>query len=281
MRNPLLTTVALAATTAALGCGGDDDGHDPDRPFGDTAIVVVVNPTPNDGNTAAVPGISSDIREGVGVDAEPGGGATTDASGLGVVDEVAMGDLQLIFDSGPVLPSQILSDGDVYDLAVAYDGDTVTAFDGYPIRYGVGGEILEFATDADPAEVAEALGTDGNIVFFEDGVYTGDLMITGEDVIFFGEGLTERQVVIDGSVEVRGTGVRIRGFTITGDLTVFGNQFGMSFSVVQGNTQINGNPVSFLRNAFCGNVDVPSSNASLLDNEGLAPMADPDPALCM
>ena len=271
----------MCAAGLALGACGGDDGNDPDRPFGETAIVVVVNPSPNDGNTAAIPGIATEMRAGIPVDAEPGGGSTTDDSGLAIVSSVAAGDLQLVFAGGPSLPFQIVADGDVHDLAVAYDGSAVSIFDGYPIRYGVGGEILELGTDADPAQVGAALGTDGNIVFFDDGIYAGDLVIEGSDVIFYGEGFTEHAVVIDGSVEVRGGGVRIRGVTITGNLTVFGNDFGMAFSVVEGTTQINGNPVSFLRNAFCGDVTVPSSNASLLDNEGLAPLPDPLPETCM
>lgn len=43
--------------------------------------------------------------------------------------------------------------------------------------------------------------------------------------------------MVDGSIEVRGGNVRIRGLTITGDLTVFGNELGMSFSIVKGAVQ--------------------------------------------
>lgn len=277
----LLRMLLPMIAAAGVACGGDDDGHDPDLPFGETAVVVTVNPVANEGNTAPLPATISDVRQGVSVDAVPGGGTTTDVDGIGVITDVSVGDLDLIFDDGPALPFQIMGDGDLYDVAVAYDGDTVTVLDGYPIRYGVGGEIVELASDADPAMVSGALETSGNIVFFQDGVFTGDLMITGDDVTFFGEGFAEHGVVIDGSVEVRGGGVRIRGVTITGNLTVFGNDFGMSFSVVKGDTQINGNPVSFLRNAFCGEVTVPSSNASLLDNEGLAPLPAPAAETCM
>jgi hypothetical protein len=56
---------------------------------------------------------------------------------------------------------------------------------------------------------------------------------------------------------------------------------GLSFSVVRGTTTITGNGGAFLRNVFCGAVTVPSSNATLLDNTGLAPIASPLPAaLC-
>jgi hypothetical protein len=46
----------------------------------------------------------------------------------------------------------------------------------------------------------------------------------------------------------------------------------MSFSRVFGDTDITGNGGAFLRNVFCGNVSVPSSNAALLDNYGVAPI---------
>ena len=85
---------------------------------------------------------------------------------------------------------------------------------------------------------------------------------------------TERDVIIDGNVQVSGGNVRIRGFTITGDVVVNGNTFGMAYSVVRGSTDIRGNAVAFLRNSFCGTVRVPSSSASLLDNRGMAPLND-------
>jgi hypothetical protein len=48
---------------------------------------------------------------------------------------------------------------------------------------------------------------------------------------------------------------------------------------VRGATNITGNGAAFLRNTFCGAVAVPSSNASLLDNDGLDPLPKPD-GLC-
>jgi hypothetical protein len=158
-----------------------------------------------------------------------------------------------------------------------YNGADVALYPGFPLRYGIGGQIIEIPIEADPTE---ALAVDKQIVFFEDGVHTGDLLIQGSDLVLFGEGLAEHSVVIDGNVEVRGTNVRIRGVTITGDLVVFGNEFGMSFSVVQGATQLNGQAISFLRNIFCNGATVPSSNAALFDNLGLPPFAAPPPPDC-
>ncbi len=280
----LRVALSVSFTLAVLGCGSDkeetnnnDEGAD--QTLGETAIVVVVNPVQNEGHTADLPAVYGDDREGIVIDSEPGDSATTNDTGLGVLDEVPEGDLSLNFTGGSSLPFNVLQAGDVYDLAVGYDGTQVEAFPNFPIRYAVGGTILEFGTDADPALLGEALDTDDSIVYLRD-AFVGDLNITGENVIFFGEGFAERDVVIDGNVLVSGGGVRIRGFTITGDIIVNGNNFGMAYSVVRGTTEIKGNAVAFLRNTFCGNVTVPSSSASLLDNRGLEPLLEVTPEEC-
>lgn len=270
MRN---CTLAAAAALILCACGGSD----PDTPFGETAIIVVVNPAENDGNTAAPPTFAGTVLGGVEVDADPGGGDTTDDTGLGVILDLEAGDTDLVFDDGPALPLAIAGDGDVYDVAVAYDGDQVGAYPGFPIHYAVGGEVIVIGSDED---ATDALTTDDTIVFFEDGIHAGDLLIQAENVILFGEGFAEHSVVVDGNVTVRGGNVRIRGVTITGDLIVDGNNFGMSFSVVQGQTQLNGQAISFLRNVFCNGAAVPSSNAALYDNLGLAPFAAPGAPDC-
>jgi hypothetical protein len=274
----------FAAAVLTAGCGDDDEAggpiRTPDSPFGETAIVAVVNPAVNEGNTTDTPSSLGTERGSIVVDAEPGGAGTTDATGLAVIQELARGDLSLRFGANASLPFTVVADGDVYDLAVGLGGSAVEAFPNFPIRYAVRGTVVDFDSSATPDAIARALDTDSNIVFFKNGTYTGDLTITGDSVIFFGEGFTQRQVVIDGSVIVKGTGVRIRGFTITGNVTVDGNDFGMAFSIVRGTTDIKGNAVAFLRNAFCRPVSVPSSNATLLDNEGMAPMPAPPRERC-
>lgn len=268
------TALGLAVVSFAA-CGGSD--NDPDTPFGATAIIAVVNPVENEGNTADVPAVAGTDYAGIVIDADPGGGDTTDDTGLAVIGDVDVGDVSLIVDDGPSAPLSIIASGDVHDVAIAYNGDAAEIYPGFPIRYGVGGEIVEIAAD-DNATMA--LNQDNTIVFFDGGVHVGDLVIEGENVILFGEGFTERSVVVDGNVTVRGGSVRLRGVTITGDLTVFGNNFGMSFSVVEGTTQLNGQAISFLRNVFCQGANVPSSNAALYGNAGLAPIPLPDTGVC-
>lgn len=167
--------------------------------------------------------------------------------------------------------------GEDGDLAVAYDGSQAGIYDGFPIRYEVGGDIIVIATDAD---AGEALGLDSSIVFFEDGIHEGNLVIEGTDVILYGDSFDGEPVVVDGSIEVRGGNVRIRGVTITGDLVVYGNNFGMSFSVVHGSTQLNGQAISFLGNVFCQGAVLPSTNAALYQNLGLPPFPAPAAPVC-
>ncbi len=173
------------------------------------------------------------------------------------------------------MPFTVPAAGDVYDLAVAYDGATATPFPNFPIRYGVGGRIVVLDSRSSPAAVADALSTDGNIVFFRNGTFVGNLNISGSDVILFGEDLTGRSAIINGSVIVNGTRVRIRGFTITGDVSVPGNDFGMAFATVHGATHLNGNGIALLRNVLCGGATGGSGNLSLLDNAGLDPIPPP------
>jgi len=273
----------LVGFCLVLGAGCGSNGVDPDKPFGDTRVVVVVNPEENEGNTAQPPAVVGSEVEDVGVDANPGGAATTDETGLAVVGGLSVGSTDLVLGGGPAsVGFEVVGDGDVYDAAVAYsdDGSQAAFYSGFPIRYGVGGDIVVIGSDEDPAQAQQALSTDNTIVFFENGEYVGDLTITGEDVILFGEGIEEPSVVVDGNIEVRGGNVRIRGVTITGDLTVFGNNFGMAFSVVQGATQLNGQAISFLRNVFCQGANVPSSNAALYANEGLPPFPAPGLPVC-
>jgi hypothetical protein len=264
---------ALGAVVLA-GCGGGGDGG----PFGPSTIVVVVNPPENAGNTAELPAVIGTVRAGVAVDIEPGAGDVTDATGLAIIaEDLGPGEISIVLDGGPAVAGSIAEVGDVYDVAIGYDGTAAALYPGFPIRYGIGGEIVEIATDGD---ATIALNTDNVIVFFDNGVHVGNLVIEGENVILFGEGFPDASVVIDGSVEVRGGSVRLRGVTITGGLTVLGNNFGMSFSVVHGATQLNGQAISFLGNVFCGGVDVPSSDAALFDNEGVDPLPLPPPPIC-
>lgn len=254
-------------------------GDTADVPAGSTVVVAVVNPVVNTPHNTGTPSAYGDVREGIDVDPEPGGAAVT-VDGLAVAD-VPVGSIDLFI--GPaVLPLDVSAEGDVIDAAIAFRGDTAAYFANTPIRYSVaqdGGAVF-FHPDDPFGEITGALGEDDAVVVLHPGVYVGDLVITGERVLLFGEGWSEYAVVIDGSVTANGNGVRLRGVTITGDLAAKGNNFGISFSRVLGTTNITGQAGAFLRNVFCGPTVVPSSNATLLDNYGVPPIATPPPGAC-
>ncbi|MBZ5708841.1 hypothetical protein [Nannocystis pusilla] len=279
-----------ALLAAALGCGdqhldvstdtaGHTAGDTADVPAGSTVVVAVVNPVVNSPHNTGVPGELGDVRDGVDVDPEPGGAAVT-VDGLAVADvPVASIDLHV----GPAtLGLDVDAAGDVYDAPIAFDGGATAYFANTPIRYAVGegGGAIFFDPVTGLSEIATTLEEDNVVVVLGPGVYVGDLVIKGTDVVVFGEGWGDYEVVIDGSVSAEGNGVRMRGVTITGDLAAKGNNFGISFSRVFGATSITGQAGAYLRNIFCGPTTVPSSNATLLDNYGVPPIEAPPPGQC-
>jgi hypothetical protein len=287
----------LAAATAVVwltaACGGDDEtsggggtagggtssNEDPDVVAGDTVVVAILNPTVNDAHNTGVPDSLGDERDGVTVTATPGTSDVT-ADGIAVVD-VDPGAIDLDV-GGAALSLDVEDSGDVYDAPIALDGNDAAYFDQTPIRYPVGQEsgALFFDPDADFGEIQNRLNEDDTVVVLRPGTYKGTLAIDGEGILLFGEGWTDRAVIIDGSVSANGGNVRLRGLTITGDLAAKGNNFGISFSVVEGATSITGNAGAYARNVFCGDATVPSSNATLLDNFGIAPATELPDGIC-
>lgn len=286
---PRRTPPALAVLLPLLACNnpapGDSSasasvGDTADVPAGSTVVVAVVNPIVNTPHNTGVPGEHGAVRDGVDIDPEPGGAAVT-VDGLAVAD-VPVASIDL-FIGAAKLGLDVDAAGDVIDAPIAFDGAGAAAyFANTPIRYPVGeaGGAIFFDPAVSLAEIATTLEQDNTIVVLGPGVYTGDLVIKGRDVLVYGEGWADYAVVIDGSVSAEGNGVRVRGVTITGDLAAKGNDFAISFSRVFGTTSITGGGGAFLRNVFCGTTVVPSSNATLLDNYGVAPIETPLPGAC-
>jgi hypothetical protein len=284
----------ICALAAASSCG-DDEANDgsggngaggagtggADVEAGATAIVAIVNPVVNDAHNTGVPATVGTERDGIAVDAEPGENGVTAGEGLAVVG-VPVGSLQLFIGTAPALAQTVIAEGDVYDAAIGYTPSGAAFFEHTPIRYAVGQTSGAFFFDpVSPfTDIRARLDQDDAVVVLRPGTYVGDLTITGERVILFGEGWSQNAVTIQGSVTANGGGVRLRGVTITGNLTANGNNFGISFGVIKGTTDIKGNAGAFLRNVFCGAASVPSSSATLLDNWGVAPRMDLPPGVC-
>lgn len=262
-----LDVSSMAATAADVDAG---------LPVGVTFLVAVVNPAVNTPHNTGVPGELGDGRDGIHIDPMPGGAAAT-VDGLALV-EVPAASIDLFV--GPAgLGLVVAASGEVIDAPIAFDGKAAAFFAATPIRYPLGDAVF-FDPTVSSAELEKALAGDRAVVVLRPGVYVGDLVITGRDVLVFGLGWSERAVVIEGSVTAEGKGVRLRGVTITGNLSSQAKGFGISFSRVLGATNVTGAGGAFLRNVFCGTTVVPSKSVLLLDNFGVPPLASPPLGAC-
>jgi hypothetical protein len=269
---------SIMLVLALVACGGGDsdtatpDANDPlDVRFGDTALVIVVNPIVNDANDQAVatPGLA---RAGVTLTADDGVSATTDASGIAVLAPLTAGSRTVTVtgtDVGGTF-NVLMAAGELRELAIASQGATSSIM--LELDYK-SDRVTEINPTMSTTEVNTALEVSDQVVFFASGTYTGDLDFSGSRVTLFGEGVRGGKVIIDGSIMMSGSDSRIRGTTITGNLTVPASGTGLTFSRVNGTTDATGSDATFLRNALCGPASITGSGSFVLDNAGTPPTA--------
>lgn len=262
--------LVLAALLPVLGCDPDlaDTGT-----LGETAVVVLLNPPANTGNTAATPAAAGSQRAGVAITASPGGTATTDASGVAALRNLETGPLEIRLGTAAV-ELDIAQDGDVQDVALAYDGQTAAIYPGFPLIYPVGGQVVQVAPGV---PLGTAPGQRNAVIMLDSGTHTGSVSVGGDDVVIYGQGLLGGGVTIAGDVEVSGTGVRLRGVTVTGNLTVTGDEFVLAHSTVRGQLRVDGASPTLLGNAICREPQLSGGGEVLYGNSGLDP-ATPAPA---
>ncbi|MEX0692444.1 MAG: hypothetical protein WD934_01825 [Gemmatimonadales bacterium] len=213
------------------GCG---DPTDPTEvTFGETTIVVIVNPQVNDVNEATLPAPGT-VRSGVTVSITDGPSGTTNTDGVVVLAPVEPGTRILSLNGGGLQGTVTVTivDRDLREVAVALTAGGAGLMTN--VRYAFGGAVVEVTPTMTIAAVNEALAASNSVVFFGAGTYTGDLVFSGSNVTLFGVGAQGGQVTLNGSVTVEGSGNRIRGARITGILAVPGSNFGLSFSRVSG-----------------------------------------------
>ena len=255
--------VAVAVGLALVGCG-EDPPASPGR-FGEvTSAVVLVNPVINQGSTTSV--ATGGDRSGVEFQAADLPVVATDSTGLALVEDLPTGTVTLDFDPG-TFSFQVVQEKELYDVVVAYrDGAVQPLFP--PVRYPLGGEVVE----VEPGQsIAEAATADGTIIVLKEGTYPGNLELRAEGVLIFGawSPTLGPLSVIEGNVTVLGGANRMRGVKINGRLTSNANNFSAAFCDVASAT-ITGNGVTLLRNRFtAGQASVPSSSAVLVDNAGI------------
>lgn len=278
-RTTLSATPALAAAVAllALACGGSSEGAGgadaqpgpTDVRFGDTVLIVIVNPLVNDANAEAVPEPGA-TREGIRLTSDDGVSAVTNAEGIAVLGPLTPGGRTITAAEGDVSATftATLGDGELLELALALEGTRAEVM--VELDY-MTDRVAEVTTAMSPSEVNDALAVSDSVVFFRGGQYAGDLDFSGSRVTLFGEGMLGGEVVLDGDVTISGSNSRIRGTTITGDLTIPASGVGVSFSRVEGATTAEGSDGTYLANGFCGTANVGGSGSFALGNAGLAP----------
>ena len=262
--SPALLVLLVAA------CGGSEGGIDPtDVRFGDTALVVVVNPVINEANRHQVPAPGS-VRAGVELRSDDGVSGTTGADGIAVLAPLSAGSRTITVSGGGVDGSftVMMAAGALREVALAADGARVEPMLDLDYKSD---RVVEITPAMTNAQVNDALRTSDRVVFLAGGVYAGDLDFSGSRVTLFGEGVLGGTVTLQGNVAMSGSDCRIRGARITGNLTIPASGTGLSFSRVDGTTTSTGSDSTLLANALCGAATITGSGSFVVGNAGAAP----------
>jgi len=261
---------AILIPLMVLGCR-DDLGPitGPDAiPLGQTAFVVLVNPTVNNSNKAMVPEPGA-FRSGVAVAVVGGPTQTTDRYGIAALTPVSAGSKTLTTPGGGQIAATI-DDKDVRDLFIAWSGASAALM--VEVSYRFGGTVIEATPSMSVQQINTELAKDSLVVYLRRGTYVGDLNFAGNGVTVYGEGAAGGQVSLNGNVNVTGSNNRLRGVRVGGNVAINGSGFSMAYGRVDGTTQALGPDARLLRNALCGTVTVTGANLMLLDNAGPAPI---------
>lgn len=263
-----LLTLATSSSLFMTSCGKDDSVDPSLTPggmnFGKiTSAVVVVNPVINEGSSTTIP--SGTSRKEISVQVGELEAVSTDNTGLAVINNVPVGTQSLQFNNGS-LSFEVVNQGELYDMIVSYRDNV--AYLVPVVRYPIGGTITVLNPGDD---LAAAASEDNAILFLKEGTYTGDILVSGENVLIFGswDPVEGPKSIIDGNLTFNGGSGRIRGLQVRETITVNANSFSAAFSTFF-NADLKGNAMVLLRNKFTGeSVTVPSSSAVLVDNIGI------------
>ena len=266
----LQAPLALLAVLAAACGGGGEEGVDPtDVRFGDTALVVVVNPVVNEANRRTVPQPGL-IRGGITLRSDDGISDTTGVEGIAVLAPLSSG-IRTIEVSGGGLVGRFtvtMGAGELREVALAADGTRAELMANLDYKSD---RVVEISPAMTSAQVNHALAVSDSVVFLAGGVYAGDLDFSGSRVTLFGEGVLGGAVTLQGNVRISGSDSRIRGARITGNLTVPASGTGLSFSRVDGTTSAAGSDTTLLANALCVGASITGSGSLAVGNAGAPP----------
>lgn len=269
-----LHKLAILAVVATLGCGGDDgDTTDPPDPldvqFGDTALVVVINPVVNDATDKSVPEPGSELA-GIEFTSDDGVSATSDMSGIAVLADLTAGmrTIAVVGDNIDASFQVSMTAGELREIALAADGGRAEVMVQLDYKSQ---QVAMLDPTMTNEQVNDALSVSDTVVFFAGGIYEGNLDFSGSRTTLFGEGVFGGEVTIDGDVTMSGSDSRIRGTLVTGDLQVPASGTGLSFSRVDGNANFEGSDSTILQSELCGSAQADASGAIALGVTGLSP----------
>lgn len=270
-----LLIVALISSISA--CGGDDPDPDPDPVdptdvvFGDTALVVVVNPQINDATNQNVAEPGS-LFDGIELTSDDGVTTLTADTGIAILDDLTPGirTIAVVGDTIDASFTVTMGAGELREIALAVEGTSATVM--VEIDYK-SDQVAELDPSMTNEQVNEALRVSDQVVFFASGLYAGDLDFSGSRITLFGEGVLGGEVTIDGNVTMSGSDSRLRGTLVTGDVDVPASGCGISFSQVDGSLLVEGSDATLLSNAMCGSTEVDASGVIALGNAGLTPIS--------
>jgi hypothetical protein len=257
-----------------VGCGGSDGSNqiDPtDVKFGDTALVVVVNPAINDANKHTVPQPGAP-KPNIVLKSDDDLADTTGADGIAVLAPLTPG-MRTISVKGDGVDASftvMIGMGELREIALSATGATAQIM--LDIDYKTN-SVVELTPAMTNADVNNALKVSDRVVFMKGGVYTGDLDFSGSRVTLFGEGVLGGTVTVMGNVAMSGSDSRIRGATITGNVTIPASGIGLSFSRVDGSLNATGSDATLLANALCGAETISGSGSYVVGNAGAPPIA--------
>lgn len=266
----LLSALALALAA----CGGSDtapiDTDPTDVKFGDTALVVVVNPGVNEANEFDVPAPGT-ARAGVVLTSDDGLTDTTGADGIAVLAPLTAGPRTITVSGDGVSGTftVTLTEGALREVAISATASQSQLM--VELDYKTDG-VFEVTPTMSIAEVNTALEVSDRVVFLRGGTYVGDLDFKGSRVTLFGEGVLGGDVIIQGNVTMSGSDSRIRGAHITGSITIPASGTGLSFSRIDGQLTAEGSDSTLLANAFCGGATITGSGSIVLGNGGAPPL---------
>ena len=273
-RTVALAAIAAAGLGACAGDGDDDgDGNDPTSvQFGDTALVVVVNPAVNEANDEEMPE-PGPARAGLELSTDDGAATVTGASGIAVLGPLEPGarTVRVLGDGVDASFSVELAAGELREIALAVEGERAEVMVEIDYRSE---QLVELDPSMSNEAVNGALAVSDTVVFFRGGIYAGDLDFSGSRVTLFGEGLLGGEVLLDGDVLISGSDSRVRGAEITGSLTVPASGVGVSFSRIDGLLSADGSDATFLASEMCGGANISGSGSIVLGNAGAAPLID-------